>query len=635
MSANCTSRPRRPAGLLGGVLASVCMLAATAAADQRYAVPHAVSPRLRAAELVDAADPDESLPMSIMLQLRQRDELAALITAQQQPGSPQYHQWLTPHEFTARFAPEPAEYAALADWLERQGFAVHRWPSRVRLDFAGPVAAAERAFSVHINRYRHRGRQVVANADAPLLPVRFQNSVAVVRLNTLPLAEPMVRLFGSHGHVDTLSPDDVARVYDAQPVLDRGIDGAGQTIAVVARADFHDTDVTSFQQQFGTVVRAPVKVFPGANPGIGAAQGNCQQFHDQQTFAQCTRLEEGEVLLDTQWAAALAPGATVLVDIASDIDVSLMDVVAHHPEATVINVSFGDCERLDKAALQVFAPVYAQAATQGQTVVVATGDLGADGCNDGKGASVNGLASDANVTAVGGTTLNPGFDANGDATAHVGESVWNDATGATGGGPSVFVPKPPYQVAPGVPNDGKRDQPDVALPASPNSPGYVIVEEGGLALVGGTSVATPAWAGIVALVNQAAQPGGSGALNHALYPLAQQQYAENGPSVFFDVTTGNNDFNHVRGYAAGVGYDLVTGLGTPDVAQLVRALAPVGCAGDCNTDGTVTINELIAGVNIAQNTLPLAACAAMDTNYDGQITIDEIIAATNRALGEC
>jgi len=426
----------------------VWLAAGVAGADSRYRVPDAVSPRLRAAEFVAAAEPGEVLDMSITLHLRNREELDTLIAAQQQPGAAEYHQWLTPEAFVTRFAPDPEAYAAIADWLEQQGFAVRRWPTRTRLDFSGPVTAAEHTFNVHINRYRHRGRTVLANADTPLLPAQFANSVAFLRLNTFPLAEPTVRLFSSHGHFDTLAPRDVSLVYDAQPVLDRGLAGSGQTIAVVARSDFNDTDVTLFQQQFGSAVRAPTKVFPGANPGIGAAQGNCQQFHDQQMFAQCTRLEEGEVLLDAQWAGALAADATLLVDIGSDIDVSLIDVVAHHPEATVISVSFGNCERLDGGAIGAFAPLYAQAAAQGQTVVVATGDFGADGCNDGKSASVNVLASDPNVTAVGGTTLDPGFDVNGNATAHVSEAAWDDAAGATGGGPSALVAKPAYQVAP-------------------------------------------------------------------------------------------------------------------------------------------------------------------------------------------
>lgn len=622
--------------LLYGVLALWLMAIRTVSAAERYPVPDGVSPHLQTAELLEAADPHESLSMSITLRLPHRDELATVIAAQHRPGAPEYHQWLSPAEFAARFAPDPEAYTALSDWLEQQGFTVRRWPNRVRLDFTGPVATVERAFGVHMNHYRHRGRQVIANADAPTLPAQFRTTVAFVRLDTIPLAQPLVRLYGAGGKLDTMAPHDIYRAYNVQPVLDRGIDGSGQTIGVVARSDFNVSDILEFQQQFGTSVRSPVKIFPGGNPGIGAPLSVCQGIGNHQQFVQCTQAEEGEVLLDVQWAGGLAPGATMLVDIsATDIDASLMDLVAHHPEAKVITMSFGDCERVDPTSLQLFAPVYAQAAAQGQTVVVSTGDSGADGCQDGRGVSVSALASDPNVTAVGGTALDPGFDAHGDATGHVSESVWNDADGASGGGPSRLVSKPVYQVAPGVPQDGARDQPDVALLASPSTPGYVIVMEGGLSVVGGTSVAAPAWAGIVALLNQAAHTSGSGALNYALYPLAQKQYAENGRAVFYDITAGNNSFNGVKGFVAGVGYDLCTGLGTPNVDLLVQAFEPPVCAGDCNGDGMVTVDEVITGVSIALGATTLSACPALDTNQDGQITIDELIAATDRALTGC
>jgi subtilase family serine protease len=163
----------------------------------------------------------------------------------------------------------------------------------------------------------------------------------------------------------------------------------------------------------------------------------------------------------------------------------------------------------------------------------------------------------------------------------------------------------------------------------------VLVVNGQLGVVGGTSVAAPAWAGIVALLNQAAQNGGSGALNYALYPLAQKQYTENGPAVFHDVTRGNNSGDGVSGFSAGVGYDLATGLGSPDVDLLVQAFAPPACAGDCNGDGMVTVDELIAGVNVALGVAPVSSCPAMDTNHDGQVAIDELIAATGRALNGC
>ena len=180
----------------------------------------------------------------------------------------------------------------------------------------------------------------------------------------------------------------------------------------------------------------------------------------------------------------------------------------------------------------------------------------------------------SNVTAVGGTALDPGFDANGDATAYVSETVWNDSAGASGGGASTLVAKPTYQSAPGVPTDGARDQPDVSLLASPSNPGYVVVLESDVVVFGGTSASAPSWAGIVALLNDALHVDGSGPLNATLYALGRQQYAENGAAVFHDITQGNTNFNGVIGYAAGPGYDLATGLGTPDVAVLAQAL---GC----------------------------------------------------------
>ena len=369
----------------------------------------------------------------------------------------------------------------------------------------------------------------------------------------------------------------------------------------------------------------------------------------------------------------MAPGATVLVDISgADIDASLMDIVTHHSEAKTITMSFGDCERLDSSDLNLFGPMYAQAAVQGQAVLVSTGDGGADGCQDGRGRSVNVLASDPNVTAVGGTALDPGFNASGDATGYVSETVWNDASGASGGGASTLVSKPAYQSAPGVPAEGFRDQPDVSLLASPQSPGYVVVVAGAIEVIGGTSAAAPSWAGIVALLNHTRQVEGLGPLNATLYALGRQQYSSNGAAVFHDITQGNNSFNRVVGYNAGVGYDLASGLGTPDVAVLAAALEALAqtptptatptatatptqmktqtptttpsqqptsiaspCVGDCNGDGAVTVDELLSLVNIGLGNASVSTCLAGDVNHDNEITIDEILAAVNNALNGC
>jgi pseudomonalisin len=279
--------------------------------------------------------------------------------------------------------------------------------------------------------------------------------------------------------------------------------------------------------------------------------------------------------------------------------------------------------------------MYEQAAAQGQTVLVATGDGGADDCGDGRGASVNVLATNPNVTAVGGTALSALFDGDGNATGYLGETVWNDAKGASGGGPSILFAKPAYQLAPGVPADGWRDVPDVALLASPYTSGYVAVMEGGETVVGGTSAAAPNWAGIVALLNQAGSAEGFGAINTRLYALARQQYAAGGSGPFHDVVAGDNSFDGVTGFNAGVGYDLCSGVGTPDVDLLVRSFVAAACPGDCNGDGVITIDEVLTGINIALGATALSQCSGLDANGDGLVTVDELLHAVSRVLNGC
>jgi len=618
------------------VAIAVAGLVSDSRAEETRFLHAAVSPRLATARLMHAADPDEALPMSMTLQLRNRDELAALLTAQQSPGSPDYRHWLSPEAFADRFGPTAAAYDDLVRWLRDRGFDVVTWPSRARVDFVGRVTQVEGAFGVHMNRYSHREREALANADAPALPAHLANMVQHVRLNTFRLAEPLLRVTDNGSPTNVMAPADVYTSYNVASLLAAGIDGTGQTIAVVARSDLNLSDVAAFEQRFGVRLRAPVKIFPASNPGIGSPNSACQGIRNPARLQECILGEETEVVLDTEWASALAPGATVVVDIAdTDIDASLADVINHHPEAKVITMSFGACERLDPGLIQLVQPLYAQAAAQGQTMVVSSGDSGPDECGDGGPRSVNGLASDAAVTAVGGTSLDPGFDAAGNATGHVRETVWNDATGATGGGISTLVAAPPYQTMLGVPGNGFRALPDVALLASPETPGYTVIVEDGLTITGGTSVAAPAWAGIIALLNHAAGVDGAGAINSVLYRVGRTQYVGGGLAAYYDVTAGNNSFDRIQGFSAAAGYDPVTGLGTPNVQRLAQAVRSLACPGDCNGDGVVTVDELLAAVNAAVESGRVPQCDSVDTNGDGRVTMDEILMATQRMLRGC
>ena len=196
--------------------------------------------------------------------------------------------------------------------------------------------------------------------------------------------------------------------------------------------------------------------------------------------------------------------------------------------------------------------------------------------------NVSELGADPIVTSVGGTMFFANFDSSGNNVGNVPESAWNDESGATGGGVSMYFGKPAYQTGLGVPAGGNRDVPDVAIFASPNNPGaFLAYDEScgpelntctgagpvGFIPIGGTSLSAPSWAGISKLIAQL-DHGRLGPLNTTIYKLAHFGQATVG---LRDVTSGNNDFNGVTGFDATVGYDLTTGWGTADIATFANS----------------------------------------------------------------
>ncbi|MGA7423433.1 MAG: S53 family peptidase, partial [Candidatus Sulfotelmatobacter sp.] len=256
---------------------------------------------------------------------------------------------------------------------------------------------------------------------------------------------------------------------------------------------------------------------------------------------------------------------------------------------------FQNCGRLCEASLgssgnSFLNSLWQQAAAEGITVFVSSGDSGAAGCDFASastathGRAVNGLCSTPYSVCVGGTEFkdlsNPtlywspsnssGTQAS--ALSYIPEVVWN-ASGpdyglwASGGGASAVYAKPSWQAGTGVPADGKRDVPDVAL-SSAGHDGYLIYQNGELYVVGGTSAASPSFAGVMALVvqNTAARQGNASV---AFYSLASKQRA-GGASVFHDTTIGNNSVPGQAGFNATVGYDQATGLGSINGSILVN-----------------------------------------------------------------
>jgi subtilase family serine protease len=379
------------------------------------------------------------------------------------------------------------------------------------------------------------------------------------------------------GGAHYLAPADFATIYDLAPPYQQGLNGNGQSVAIVARSNIQLADVRQFRSTFGSPANDPQIILNGPDPGVLSSS------------------EQIEADLDVEWAGAVAKNATIKFVVSKStnstdgVDLSAQYIVNHNL-APVMTTSFGLCEAsLGAAANSFLNSLWQQAAAQGITVLVSSGDNGAAGCDAAsaptatRGRAVNGLCSTPYSVCVGGTQLNDvshpslywassnASNTQASAISYIPELAWNESgpglgLWASGGGMSALYPKPSWQVGKGVPADGKRDVPDVSL-ASAGHDGYLIVQNGGLYVVGGTSAASPSFAGIMALVVQhaAARQGNA---NTALYSLANKQRAGGAP-VFHDITSGNNSVPGQSGFNAVAGYDQATGLGSVDASVLI------------------------------------------------------------------
>jgi hypothetical protein len=536
-----------------------------------------------------------SLPhIVVFLGIRDRPGLDAMIAAQQDPRSPRFRRWLDPTEIADRFGPRREHYERVRRWFVDRGFGVVAdSPYRIALALEGNARLVADALGAPIGVFRYRGQLYHAPLAEPALPADLEVR-GLLGLDDLPAFHPLVRL--SDRSV-AMAPDDFATAYEVTALRDAGLDGTGSSVAVLARSDFDDDDVQTFMQRFVAGARPPRRVMAGAtNPGV---------LTDP--------IERTEVLLDVQWAAALAPGAALEVVIGSrtgDIPEALVKAV-NDRVGDVISLSFGICEPLTtRTATELFDAFYGVANLQGQTVLVAAGDSGATDCAPVSNVvAVNALAASPNSVAVGGTALDPLFDPKSfAATGYGGESAWNDLSGAGGGGVSTVFGRPSFQL--GVGRFAGRALPDLALAASPDSPGYVIVEDEQETAVGGTSASVPALAGVLALVNQRVGRGGLGQLLPALYRLARDGDAGLRPSAFHDVEAGGNGFSALRGF------DLATGWGSPRAELLANGLVdvppgPCEPLERCLVPGVPDPRQACAGEWLVERSTPMADAAGL------------------------
>ncbi len=530
--------------------------------------------------------------LGISLAVIHRAELARLLAAQQDPRSPDYRRWLTPAEFAERFGQPLETYAAVGAWLRAAGLEVGTSPGRTFIEASGTAAQVDRLLAVRLLSLTDEPRSVHVADRAPRLPEAF--AAQVVNVSGLDTRIRFRRHLVDTAGNRSLGPQDLRRLYDLTPLLDAGFVGQGQQTVVLSTAlpaggEVSLPDVEYFLGSLSDSV-TPLNQIVLSNPANDV---------DSQVGANT----EFELDLEMQSVGnAAGQSLTLLVSPASEVFTTGAAYIANSlPGATSVSVSLGTCEPLEMLAglgeATALQGSLLQGLAEGQTWSAAAGDSGADDCQGQAttaAASVDFPACEPLMVAAGGSEItSPAWDANSALLGYQTEVAWNDGAGggAGGGGVSTLFPAPTYQL--GLPlSDGGRLVPDLALMAG--APGVIVDSAlpGQLSIVAGTSVASPLAAGFFALI--ASRVGCRlGDVHPTLYALGQAQL-DGGAKVFHDLTSGNNTYGGVQGFAAGLGFDEATGWGSLDVAALAEAWPPCPA-----TDGGLDAGVLDGGTPVA------------------------------------
>jgi subtilase family serine protease len=486
---------------------------------------------------------DDSMPMQhMLLQLRRSPEqeaaLKQTIDELQDPHSGKYHQWLTADEMGTKFGPAQQDIEAVSQWLSLHGFQVNTvHKNGLTIDVSGTAGQVREAFHAEIHKYVVNGQQHIANASdvqipAALAPV-ISGFVALHNFMPKPALKKPGRNFtfpctGCPGDFDGQpqydeAPADLAAIYNVGPLYKakKPITGKGQTVVVLERTDINPADVTTFRKAFG--LSSYAGTFTQIHPGAGCTDPK-------------TNGDEDEAALDAEWAGAVAADAAVVLASCADTATTFgaftaaQNLLDLKNPPSIMSLSYGVCETGNGpgTALEGNAFVnnlWQQAAGEGVSVFVSTGDNGPAACDDPNtalaattGIAANALASTPYNVATGGTdfldaaegTINTYWSATNDpvgrsAKSYIPESPWNDScansvlitlekvkdaasfcnsdTGsplldivAASGAPSFVYAKPSWQTGIiGIPSDGHRDLPDVSLFASNGFWGHSIL----------------------------------------------------------------------------------------------------------------------------------------------------------------
>lgn len=599
--------------------------AVTAVANSHLAFVAAAKPTAAVAD----STPMNHMQLVLKRSAKRAAALDALVTAQHDPTSKKFHQWITPQQFGNRFGVSDADIAAVTSWLTSQGFTVNGvYANKMQIDFNGTAGTVKRAFHTQESRYTINNESHIANGSDISVPTALKDVVTgVAGLNDIhpkaqhvqeklaqfnassqkfKVQEPATTTAGrqlkSQVSPDAVtftdgsrgfSPSDLAKMYGVDTLHTAGTTGKGITIALVEDESMVPTDWDNFVSQFQ----------------LGSYGGTFAQTQPQATgFTNCIDPniafpgEDGlETVLDAEWSTAIAPGANIVVASCDDsnsnnffggVFTAATNLINGTSRPNVISASYGYGEGFtDIASKTAIDLMWAQADAEGISVFVSSGDSGSNPSFNGSiingvGLDANAFGTSPNVTVVGGTDtadvldgttkkyFNSTFSADyGSAKSYVPEIPWNESCGndvaaqslglanglafckqyliydpeglyatseAGSGGPSSVNAKPVWQrLVKGAAKDQSRDVPDVSLfagsyggyswviictdayPCVPNFTSPVYLE-------GGTSLSSPMFAGIQALIDQGLSDKGlspnQGNAAPTLYVLAAQEY---------------------------------------------------------------------------------------------------------------
>lgn len=661
----------RSIALAACVLGSCTLLLAQAAPriaqainpNETVPLPHSVSPRIAPrfrTGTLPAGTAIDGITLVFQPSAAQKAALNALVQAQQTPGSPEYHQWLTPAQYADRFGMTPSDIAQVESWLESQGFNVDSVsPSRNSITFSGTAEEVQNAFQTELGTYRVNGKDHWANATDLSIPAALQGIVLSIQnlndfrphpnLRTTPLgafsAAPAFTSAQTGSHY--LTPDDVATIYDINAAYQSGYDGTGETIAIVGQSAISVSDIENFEKAAGLPVKDPTITLLSGTGTSTEVKG-----------------DEAESDLDIEYSGAIAKGATIdflyVGNNSNDNVFNSLEYAVTNDVAPVVSISYGACElQMSQAQFTSLEVYMKEAATQGQTIVAAAGDDGSTSCFGAQGASttvqqtpsVSYPASSDYVTGIGGTEFPSadvaasndtywesasGSDVVSSALSYIPEQVWNDDTGSYGaqyalssggGGVSIFAARPSWQTGvPGIPSGSYRLVPDVSLDASNNNAPYLYCTSDTsawssgqkascndgfrdsssqlLTAAGGTSFGAPIFAGLMAIVDQRTGAR-QGVAASELYALASDP--SNYSSAFHDITSGGNQCTAgssycssagASEYAATTGYDEASGLGSVDFNNLLTLWAAGSSGGGGGTtSGSFSLSA--TGITVA------------------------------------